>query len=100
MAELTGSRLKFGNLPDEGIFLVRTDGPPGTAATKIGSVLNNKPAQLTFLIPPGHYRLEVRARSGSNKHRTGELVESFTVVGITPAAPRPNLHVLATQHRK
>lgn len=61
IARLRGSRLKFetGDLM-QGVFLIAAD----TTVTRVATVSRNKPGEIDFLVPalpPGVYRLEVRA---------------------------------------
>lgn len=87
IATVNGSRLQFNAAQaDEGVFFVPTGG--GAAIViPVANVQKNKPAQLVFLLPaaaalpPGTYRLEVRARQkDSVQLRSGRLDATLTVV--------------------
>jgi hypothetical protein len=84
---IVGSRLKFDAAKaDEGIYFVPTTG----AATKVATVMYNKPGRLEFIVPetlvPGTYELQVRARMGeppagtdNRQLRVGRLDATLTV---------------------
>lgn len=88
MASLHGANLKFDlHDPDQGIFLTPVQssaapepvGPP----IRVEDVGHNKGRKLVFVVPadlpPGAYRLEVRARFGRHTVRAGQLSKVLVV---------------------
>jgi hypothetical protein len=81
IGQLTGNRLGFLAGGDgEGVFFVPTD---GGESVRVESIQRNKPSQIVFLVPPlppGDYRLEVRARTVPDAElRSGTLDAVLTV---------------------
>lgn len=83
--KITGSVLKIeGEHPDNGVYFIAADG----TATKVVTLVENKPAQLIVMIPtlePRTYRLQVTTQhnntgAGLKNPRTGTFGQSLTVV--------------------
>lgn len=88
MARLTGAHLKYDPADErQGLFLVPLtaglDSRPTGPAVRVSQVGHNTSRQLIFLLPldlpPGPYRLEVRAVFGLDQLRTGRLQEVLLV---------------------
>jgi hypothetical protein len=80
IGQLTGYRLKFDRQdPEQGVFFLATDG----GETRAQHFVENRPRRLVFAVPelpPGQYRLEVRAYPrNSSKLNSNPLEETLTV---------------------
>ncbi len=81
VGDLRGNDLKYDHEdPQQGIFLVASDG----TETRMDTIIRNKPSNLIFMIPEslaaGTYALEVRAiLTGITSLRTGSLEAELTV---------------------
>ncbi|MCB0168428.1 MAG: DUF4469 domain-containing protein [Anaerolineae bacterium] len=89
MADLRGYNLKFDQKdPSQGIFLTPVSHPdsldPLGPPIRVEDIGHNKGRKLVFVapadLPPGLYRLEVRARFGRHSLRSGHLSNVLTVV--------------------
>lgn len=88
MARISGYRLKFDNADmEQGIFLLPLDPnnkpDAGRLTVRIAVVGRNKGRELLFMVPAdlaaGAYALEVKARFGTTKLRTGSLEQILSV---------------------
>lgn len=82
-ARITGSLLKFdASDENQGVFFINMD---DDSATRVESMLRNKPGELIFVnpdLPAGSYELEVRSLLyGNTAIRTGTLSDDLTVNG-------------------
>ncbi|MGD8781552.1 MAG: DNA-binding domain-containing protein [Ignavibacteria bacterium] len=81
MGQLKGDRLKFDSeAEDEGIYITAAD----NTETKVTTTGVNKPQSLMFMLPAslttGEYRIEVRARIGTDELRSGRFTHTLSVV--------------------
>jgi hypothetical protein len=84
IGKINGNHLKFDPAdPEQGIFFLGGDG----MATRVSLAPIVYPKELFFEIPralpPGEYRLQVRARAGL-RMRQGDLIHSLTVSSAPP----------------